>query len=469
MLLAVSLLAALAWAIQPVRAADITVTTTTDEHNTDGDCSLREAIIAANTDAPVDACPAGSGSDTVYLPAGTYTLTVAGTNENDALTGDLDVRSHLTLLGAGKLNTIIDGNGLDTVIDAQGIGTTTLSGVTIRGGTPYGVRAQGHPVTLTNARVRDNAGIGIVSYISLTLIDSRVYDNITTTSGGGIYNYGTATLINSTVSGNTSGEYGGGIYSQGTLTLVNSTISGNTAESHGGGIMASGPTYLYNVTITGNSADSDTTNTGEGGGVYVASSLTLRNSLISGNFDLSPTGNVHPECSGAVVSDGYNLIANTTGCTLSGATSDDLVGVSAVLGALNNNGGPTLTHALLAGSPGIDDGNPAGCADDSGALLLTDQRGFARNGACDIGAFEYNSPGAATATPTRTLTPTRTATATSTRTPTATTTAPTPTATATSTHTATPTTGTPSSATPPVVPTTDSGGSWPVYLPLLMN
>src|SRR5687767_1162009 len=72
-------------------AATITVTTTTDELNSDGDCSLREAIRAANLDRGVDACPAGTATDTITLPPGTYTLTIPGGDEDGALTGDLDI------------------------------------------------------------------------------------------------------------------------------------------------------------------------------------------------------------------------------------------------------------------------------------------------------------------------------------------------------------------------------------------
>ena len=86
-------------------AAIITVNTTADELNSDGDCSLREAITAANTDSPVDACPAGIGDDTITLPAGIYTLTIAGTGEDLAATGDLDVIDNLTLTGADAATT----------------------------------------------------------------------------------------------------------------------------------------------------------------------------------------------------------------------------------------------------------------------------------------------------------------------------------------------------------------------------
>src|SRR4026208_757418 len=83
-----------------VHAASLTVTTTDDELNADGDCSLREATRAANLDAPVDKCAGRHHSDTINIPAGTYTLALAGTDEEDGLTGDLDITANLTLKGA---------------------------------------------------------------------------------------------------------------------------------------------------------------------------------------------------------------------------------------------------------------------------------------------------------------------------------------------------------------------------------
>src|SRR5512138_3483614 len=113
-----------------VHAATISVNTTTDELNSDGDCSLREAIIAANTDAAVDACPAGNGADEINLPTGIYTLTIVGANEDAAQTGDLDITANLTLVGAGRANTTIDANGLDRVFDLLGSPRVRISDVT---------------------------------------------------------------------------------------------------------------------------------------------------------------------------------------------------------------------------------------------------------------------------------------------------------------------------------------------------
>src|SRR5512135_2911791 len=116
-LIAVALLLAGLVGAPTVARATITVTVTTDDNTVNGNCTLREAIIAANTDKAQDACPAGHGADTVILPAGTYTLSIAGTGEDAGLTGALDITSDLTLDGAGRASTTIDGAGLDRVID----------------------------------------------------------------------------------------------------------------------------------------------------------------------------------------------------------------------------------------------------------------------------------------------------------------------------------------------------------------
>ena len=97
--------------------ATITVNTTDDELNADSDCSLREAVQAANTDAAVDGCTAGTGADTIVLSAGTYVLSPGSTaDEDNNASGDLDVLSDITIEGAGAATTVIDGNGTDRVL-----------------------------------------------------------------------------------------------------------------------------------------------------------------------------------------------------------------------------------------------------------------------------------------------------------------------------------------------------------------
>jgi CSLREA domain-containing protein len=185
-----------------------------EKKGNDGLCSLREAIIAANTDKKESGkpgeCRAGNGPDSIILPAGTYFLTRSDNgNENAGQTGDLDITDDLTIIVKGPGATI-DASGItDRVFHIPG-GNVNISDVTIKNG------------------------------------GSNVDD------GGGIYNGGTLTLNNSTVSGNIASA-GGGIYNSGTLALNNVTIANNTADN-GGGISndASGTVEFRNTIIAGN-------------------------------------------------------------------------------------------------------------------------------------------------------------------------------------------------------------------------
>ena len=155
--------AGLIWTTRTADADAITITTTSDSVSGDGLCSLREAIIAANTDLGVDACPAGAGADTISLPAGLYTLTLPGRGEYLSATGDLDISADLTLVGAGAATTTIDGAGLDRVLEIQAGAAAQISGVTIAYGDGDvedggGVYVNGGQLTLTSSVVRDNHG-----------------------------------------------------------------------------------------------------------------------------------------------------------------------------------------------------------------------------------------------------------------------------------------------------------------------
>src|SRR5262245_32610981 len=130
----------LSWSV--AHATTYVVTTTTDELNTDGDCSLREAVQAANTNAAVDNCPAGGATDEIVLAAGTYTLTLVGAGEQANQTGDLDVTAGtLTVRGAGQHATVIDGNGTDRILETVGAGVTlNLTDLTLTNGNLGAVR-----------------------------------------------------------------------------------------------------------------------------------------------------------------------------------------------------------------------------------------------------------------------------------------------------------------------------------------
>ena len=228
--------------------------------------------------------------------------------------------------------------------------------------------------------------------------------------GGGVANIlGTVILVRCALTGNLatgSGALGGAIQNNtGSLTVESSTISGNmavvgTGAAQGGAICnRAGSTTLNHSTITSNSAVSGVVSLAEGSGLCtVGGFVEFKNTILAGNFvtnDLSNIGmliNGRPSF-GVAQSGGFNLIGTTNGPITPG--TNDQFNVTAAqlkLGPLQDNGGPTFTHALLCGSPAIDAG-------DNTDAPPTDQRGFSRivNGIIDIGAFEYsNSPPAIT-------------------------------------------------------------------------
>jgi hypothetical protein len=391
----------------------LTVTSTADVH-TDGLLTLREALDEANGEAgrgqaDTITFAASLGNATITLSAGQLELYAASTTAT------------VTLVGGGRLT--VSGNDASRVFQIDPGVRAELDGLTITHGHDtdgYGggivnfgtltvrncglIRNDGNGIsnfgtlTVRNSTLSGNAAVvggGIYNYGTLLVTGSTLTGNsaITTVGepsgyGGGIYNrYGTLTISNSTLSGNTA-LVGGGIYNNATLTVVNSTLTGNTCgiNGYGGGISNNGtqPVTLTNVTLAANFA-------GSVGGLLVASgSPLLHNTLIARNgIDVY----------GALDSSGdNNLIGNGSYMSgLSDGVNGNLVGslgrpIDPLLGPLQDNGGPTQTHALLSGSPAIDAGNNAYATD-------WDQRGegFPRivNGIIDIGAFEVQAAGPA--------------------------------------------------------------------------
>lgn len=378
-------------------------------------CTLRAAIMENNA----------LGGNTIVLPAGKYVLSIAGQNEDNDATGDLDITSNVNLQGAGASTTTIDAGQLDRALHVLG-GKTKISGVTItHGNAPTSgggilIAANAH-VTLNKSIISDSyagysggaignfgavviknstlgdgnyAGLnggGIANTSKLRMTNSYVYANSANFNagyGGGLDNYGTAFINTSTFFHNES-QQGGAIRSNGTLTLLNSTLAANTAYSEGGGIYNAGGTLnLFSVTIAENGAPSGA----DAGGIYNSGgTVNLKNSLL----DLNRAGVVSDDCQGTLNSTGYNLIFGTSGCTLN-ADPTMILGVSSGISGIANNGGSTPTEALPDGSIAIDSISPAKCTDNQNKPLTRDQRGSPRptdgdgNGKkkCDIGAYE---------------------------------------------------------------------------------
>lgn len=418
------------------RAATIQVDDTADELNSDGSCSLREAIQAANTDAAVDGCAAGSGADVIQVPAGTYTLAIAGADEDANLTGDLDVTASAELVGAGRESTILDGAGLDRVLDVRctvdidtsectPAVTARVAGLTIRNGDAPsgrggGFRNTGHagggstgPNTLLeDVRVTGNTstrggGVGDEGVLTIRncLID---HNEATVSAGGGVDTFGRTVIEESEIANNEAAGQGGGVYNNALMAVRRTLIRANTAGTLAGGyIDINGLSRLENVTVTGNTAGTagggvacgdlldsceirmshvtiygNTSGSG-GGGLAMTSSgsyiTQVKNSIIAGN------GSV--DVSGTIVSNDYNLVQNV-GSSTGWSGAHDQLGISARLTSLADHGGRTLTLALKANSPAID---AASCTDNDDDAVTTDQRGVARplGDSCDIGAFEW--------------------------------------------------------------------------------
>jgi CSLREA domain-containing protein len=400
----------------PVYAAStITVTTTADELTNNGNCSLREAIRATNLDRVVDACPAGRGDDTIIVPAGTYALAIAGAGEDASLTGDLDITASLTLEGAGASSTIVDGRGLDGVLQVLGPSSVVrISMLTIANGSTFGIVDRtggglangslltspditpGGNVSVVESVFRDNSGRsgggGIENNSgAMTLINTTINGNATAFLGGGVLNGDRMTIINSTISDNRAASgIGGGIANGAAarLTIIGSTISGNSANLGGGGISNTGALTIQGSTVAANT----------GGGLGGAASVG--NTIIANNSGLPGEETTPADCVGTIISQGYNLIQDATGCTLGGVTTGNLLGVDGRLGPLQDNGGPTQTHLPLSASPAIDAGNPAAPGSTAEACPTTDQRGVSRpqdgnsdgRAVCDIGAVEVQAP-----------------------------------------------------------------------------
>jgi hypothetical protein len=312
---------------------------------------------AADLIAAIDTANGNPDSDTITLKAGcTYQLQSVNNSSADLGPNGLPViASDITIVGNGATIARSSAPGIPAfrILQIQG-GPLALQELTLSGG-----NAAGSGEVLTGGQ---GAGGAILNNGHLTLTATTLSQNHADYGGGALYNSiaGDATVNNSTISGNTAGDGGGGgINNFGLVTLEGSTLGANSA-GFAGGISNDNGVNIWNTLIAGNSAPSS------------------------------------PDCVGLLDSQGHNLIQDSQYCTLVNNTTGDITDVDARLGPLQDNGGPTFTHALLSGSPAIDAGNPDAPGSSQFACFANDQRGIARpqdgNGdgvaVCDIGAYE---------------------------------------------------------------------------------
>ena len=342
--------------------ANPVVTSTGD----DGPGTLREAIVnACSVDSIAFDIP-GTGPHTIVLESELY----------------LD--KDLTITGPSDERVVISGGGTTTIVAVDFFATVTLDRLNFENGFgdfEGGAIENFGVLTVRNSSITGSTGVvgaAICNEGTVTVEFTTITGNIATDAGGGLYNAGTMTVRNSTVSGNTSEVGpGGGLLSDifAETSITNTTISGNTAVDVGGGV-ANGPEAimsLTHVTITANHSDL------QGGGTANFGDLTVTNSVIAGNTATDSDPDHFEDCPGTTTETGINVRSGNPH-----------------LGPLQNNGGPTLTHAPLSNSPLLDAGDNAAT---STASLTTDQRGtgFARvrddgdvntTQTVDIGAFE---------------------------------------------------------------------------------
>jgi len=440
--------AALAEAGNAFPVTIIVVTNTNDN----GPGSLRNALAIANDGDTIDATGV---SGIILLTSGelqiNHSVTINGpgagnltVNGNAASRVFENFGSDVTISGFTVTNGLPptgDNNGGGGILNHGGL---TLSGTSIlsnnaggflppnAGGGGIGISAGG-TLTVTNSVIGANEsqngpGGGISAGGTVTVSNSTINNNEGLCTGGGIaFNDigGTLTVMNSTIVGNSvlgcpvsagGGGVptgGGGIACSGSVTVINSTISANTVDvggvpTGGGGIACSGSMAVINSTISGNTVGGTMP---EGGGIRNGGTLTLTNSTLSGNsvpsgqggaisnagqtmigdtvLNAGASGGTIFNNGGAITSLGYNIASDNGGGVLAGP--GDQINTDPMLGPLQDNGGPTFTHALLPGSPAIDAGDPSFTPPP-----FFDQRGpgFNRvaNGRIDKGSFEVQTP-----------------------------------------------------------------------------
>ena len=338
----------------------ITVTAVGDTIANDGFCTLREAIIAANSDAAYNGCPAGSGTDTILFDNALISpivinLTQPGPDEEASLSGDLDITDDLILTGRGVLVTAVDGQSLDRVFDIQPGVTVTLTDITIQNGnggsqpgggirnrgsltlqnsallnnTPSGLTNDGGLVTLNQVQVSGNTGGYGLENINIGTLNMEGGE-IDQNSGGLLNQASIATLLGVQITQNLSrgGVVNRGTTSQARLKIEQAVIAENVTAVNGGGLFNEG--NLATVTIRESQIRQNSAQGSAGGGIYNNGILTLQTSTVNGNQ--ARTG-------GGIEHSGANLYLTNVTLSSNQASDDG--------GGLYNRGSAILSHVTF--------------------------------------------------------------------------------------------------------------------------
>ncbi len=373
---------------------------------------LLMAVIAVTSNADSgtgslrDAITAASAGDTIDLSGQSGTIT---------LNSEIAINKDLTITGPGASTLSLDGNNANRIFNISS-GTVSISDLTMQNadGDGGGAISTGSSLTLTRVAFIHNTAIqggAVYSNGGTLTVNDCWFDGNTATSsfgaeGGAIWDGGSwLTINNSTFSNNSAVASDGGIdtFAEGgaiwggpSSTITNSTFVSNSAQvtsSSGGPAISEGgalwlgsggsSTTVTNCTVINNSATvpSGSGGVGEGGGIWGWGTVT--NTIVYGN-----TADNGPDVwNGALASGGHNIVGDASGgsgVAFVNGTNGDIVGSDPMLNSLADNGGPTQTLSLQAGSPAINAG-------DDTAAPTTDQRGYPRVGTSDIGAYEYGS------------------------------------------------------------------------------
>ncbi len=399
--------------LQSLTRAVLTVNTTGDEAIPDGSLSLREALLVSTGALPLSSLTPQEQAQIVGQPAGSEVIQLAAGGTITLGSALPAVSNNISIQGPGAASLVVQGPGVVVgmtpfpLFSVSPYMNVSLSGMTIANGIDHGILSEGiltvDGCTIAN-NLGDSQGGGILNELGRLKVNNSTLTGNSAANGGGIFNaaggslgLGIVAVNNSTLAANTANR-GAGIYS-GTgdaVTMINSTISGNSAAIDGGGLYLDASTATLSYVTLANNRANTANSAGVGGGIRNIPSIFavhLDHSIVAGNWNLGAVSTTPDDVAGQVdPASLFNLIGWGAGMTgISTGSNGNRVGsttrIDPLLGPLQNNGGPTMTQALLPGSPAIDKGiNPNPPA--------TDQRGCPRvaNFVSDLGAYEVQVP-----------------------------------------------------------------------------